>query len=146
LEVFSMPVLVVEGNDDVRDVINAILVLDGHEVVIASSCIEALHLLRRRRDIVLALVDLTEPTLDGWNLRRTMLADSTLAAVPFVMMTGAIAPVYLPPEMLLRKPFGMSELLETVRTRSAHTARRKRVRDGVMSSIAPMRSRRDLLG
>ncbi len=141
-----MPVLVVEDNDDVRDVINAILVHGGYEVMNASSCIEALHLLRRRRDIVLALVDATEPTSDGWSLHRTILSDSALAAVPLVMMTGALPPIYLPPEMLLRKPFGMNELLETVRTRRAGTARRKRVRQGVMPSSPMTGARRRVLG
>jgi len=141
-----MPVLVVEGNDHVRDVITAILGIDGYEVVLASSGIEALHLLRRRQDIVLVLMDVTEPMLDGVTLRQTMLATPVLAAIPFVMMTGGIRPALLPPGALLRKPFGMSELLETVRTRAAGTRRRKPVREGRTPASSPMRSRRHILG
>jgi CheY-like chemotaxis protein len=136
-----MPILVVEGNDHVRDVISAILEIEGHDVLIASNGIEALHLLRRRDDIALALVDVTVPSLDGWHLRRTMLSSPALSAVPLVMMTGGIPPDDVPPGVLLRKPFGMADLLETVRTRALRRRRRKPARAGVSHVRYPNLSR-----
>src|ERR1041384_4422792 len=105
-----MPILVMEGSDHVRDVITAILELEGYDVVTAASGIEALHCLRRRSDIALAHVDVTVPSLNAWHLRQTMLSSPVLASVPFVMMTGAIPPDFMPPGALLRKPFGMRDL------------------------------------
>ena len=146
-----MPILVVEGNDHVRDVISAILEISGYEAVMASSGMEALHTLRRRRDFVLALVDVTEPTLDGWDLCRTVLATPELAGVPLVMMTGAIPPTGatppggLPASALLKKPFGMHDLLETVRKRAV-VRPTKKVRKSRAPAGAAIRSRRRVMG
>ena len=120
-----MAILVMEGNDHVRDVIAAILEWEGYDAVLAANGMEALQQMRRRSDIVLALVDATADAQDAWTLRRTILADRRLARVPIVMMTGAMPPSHLPAGMLLKKPFGMSELLETVRTRASRVRPRK---------------------
>jgi CheY-like chemotaxis protein len=118
-----MTILVVEDNDQVRDVITLILAAHGYDVAVASNGMEALEFLHRRKDVDLVLSDVQMPLLDGWHLRDTMLSNATLALVPIVMMTSEMTPSSSDVP-LLRKPFGTHELLETVRTQCRKTVRR----------------------
>ncbi len=133
-----MIILVVEENDYIRDVITVILQGEGYEVAVASNGLEAIHFLRRRNDIDLVLADVMMPFMDGWQLRLAMLARADIAAVPIVMMTGGLAPsaAGLP---LLRKPFGMKELLEVVRTQCRRKERE--IKQCATATLPPMRSR-----
>jgi CheY-like chemotaxis protein len=129
VEDFEMSILLVEGHKHVREVITSILEGEGYDVLIATSENEALDLLRSERSIALALVDVAESTLDGRRLCEAVLASAEIA-VPLVVMTGGIPPEDLPVRSRLRKPFGMNELLETVRTQMAAPRRHKKVREG----------------
>ena len=118
-----MTILVVEDNDQVRDVITLILAAHGYDVAVASNGMEALGFLHHRKDVELVLSDVQMPLLDGWHLRDVLLSNASLALVPIVLMTGGMTPSRgdVP---LLRKPFGMCELLETVRTHCRKRTRR----------------------
>ena len=119
-----MAILVVDDNEQVRSVITLILAAHGYEVAIASNGIEALAFLDRRKDVELVLSDVQMPLLDGWRLRAAILSRATLADVPIVMMTDAKTPV--PKDViLLSKPFGIYELLETVGIECRRKAKKK---------------------
>jgi len=88
-------VLIVEDDADTREMLAALLAIEGFHTVGAEDGLEALHLLRtvRRRAPTtpcLVLLDLTMPRLGGHEFRRAQLDDPTVAAVPVAVMSGAL--------------------------------------------------------
>jgi CheY-like chemotaxis protein len=82
-------VLVVEDDVDLRESIRALLRLGGYTCLTAANGEEALELLRRNGMPCLIVLDLMMPIMDGWSLRRELLADTSLASVPVVLVSGA---------------------------------------------------------
>jgi CheY-like chemotaxis protein len=62
-------VLLVEDDDDVREMIGRALQLGGHEVRAARHGREALALLHERHKPSLILTDLMMPVMDGWEFK-----------------------------------------------------------------------------
>lgn len=88
-------VLVVEDDADTRNLLTSALSTEGFHAVAAEDGLEGLHLLRavhhRAPDVpCLILLDLTMPRLSGEEFRRAQLADPRVAAVPVVVMSGAV--------------------------------------------------------
>jgi CheY-like chemotaxis protein len=99
--VFDMPahvlgnVLIVEDDADMREMLAALLGLEGFHAIGAEDGLEALHLLRtvRRRAPTtpcLVLLDLKMPRLGGNEFRRAQLGDPAVAGVPVAVMSGAV--------------------------------------------------------
>lgn len=87
-------ILVVEDDQDIRDMLLILLSTEGFHAVAAEDGLEALHLLRtvrRRAPEVpcLVLLDLKMPRLGGGEFRRAQLEDPTVASVPVAVMSGA---------------------------------------------------------
>jgi CheY-like chemotaxis protein len=88
-------ILIVEDDNDTREMLASFLASEGFHAVGAEDGLEALHLLRtvRRRaprTPCLVLLDLTMPRLGGQEFRRAQLGDPTVASVPVAVMSGAI--------------------------------------------------------
>jgi CheY-like chemotaxis protein len=87
-------VLIVEDDQDTREMLSVMLTTEGFHAVGAEDGLEALHLLRtvRRRapEIpCLVLLDLKMPRLGGGEFRRAQLGDPAVANVPVAVMSGA---------------------------------------------------------
>ncbi len=87
-------VLIVEDDPDTRDMLSALLAVEGFHAVGAEDGLEALHLLRTVRHRAptmpcLVLLDLKMPRLSGNEFRRAQLGDPTVAGVPVAVMSGA---------------------------------------------------------
>jgi CheY-like chemotaxis protein len=87
-------VLIVEDDRHTREMLAALLSLEGFHTVAAEDGLEALHLLRTVRHRApelpcLVLLDLTMPRLGGHEFRRAQLGDPTVASVPVAVMSGA---------------------------------------------------------
>jgi len=88
-------VLIVEDDSDTREMLAALLALEGFHAVGAEDGLEALHLLRTVRHRApttpcLILLDLTMPRLGGKEFRRAQLEDPTVANVPVAVMSGVV--------------------------------------------------------
>jgi CheY-like chemotaxis protein len=85
------PVLIVDDDGAVRQMIVLLLRSHGYETETASDGAEALALMRQRRPC-LVLLDIKMPVMDGWEFRRRQLEDPALADVPVICMTGMVHP------------------------------------------------------
>jgi|RhiMetdeSRZDD1v2_1073273.scaffolds.fasta_scaffold26746_5 PAS domain S-box-containing protein len=79
--------LVVEDNDDARDMLRTLLELDGHTVYVAANGIAALAAaLEHRPDV--AVVDIGLPEMDGYEVARKLRASESLKAIKLIALTG----------------------------------------------------------
>jgi CheY-like chemotaxis protein len=113
-------VLIVEDDADVRHGLVTLMELRGYTVDTAANGKEALEKLRRRRPPCIVLLDLIMPEMDGWALRRSMLAEPALARVPVVVLS-AVADIHEQARSLnavdyLRKPVDFNRLYDIVAT------------------------------
>ena len=111
------PVLIVEDDIELRDMMAELLTLEGFVATAVANGREALEYLGRgnRPDII--LLDLMMPVMDGWEFRRKQQSDPALATVPVVVLSAldhrraadvdAVA--------FLKKPLDFDRLLELVR-------------------------------
>lgn len=112
-------VLVVEDDDDIRHDLATILRFKGYNVAEAANGDVALRTLREGARPDVLLLDLMMPVMNGWELRRAMLEDPALAAIPVLVVTGRGAlseaeAALLRPSATLAKPFELGELLALV--------------------------------
>ncbi|HEX2039152.1 MAG TPA: response regulator [Acidimicrobiales bacterium] len=81
-------VLVVDDEEDIRDLLRINLELDGHHVTTVASGPEALECLRDTAPDVIVL-DLMMPGMDGWEvLTRLKMGSSESADVPVLLLTA----------------------------------------------------------
>lgn len=82
-------VLLVEDDDDLRTALAELLKLDGYRVREARNGAHALRVLREGETRPLAvLLDLTMPTVDGWEFRRALAGLPDYADVPVVVISA----------------------------------------------------------
>lgn len=117
-------VLVVDDDEDIRDMLKLLLETEGYEVAGACDGQDALRQLADGLDPALLLVDLMMPLMDGEQLMRA-LQRSPWADMPAVILSGheaaARMAARLGADMVLTKPIEIEELLE-VTHRLAPTA------------------------
>jgi DNA-binding response OmpR family regulator len=112
-------ILVVDDEDDVRAVIVTQLTESGHEVLEAADGERAFELaLERRPD--LAIVDVTMPGLDGYELTRRLRDHQDTEEVPIIILTAQGGPrdvtqgFEVGADEYIRKPFSPHELRDRV--------------------------------
>ncbi|HEY0875840.1 MAG TPA: response regulator [Vicinamibacterales bacterium] len=109
-------ILVVEDNDDVREMMAVTLELEGHEVATAVNGRDALNKLHAGRKPCLILLDLMMPVMNGWEFQSELEHDPDLRDVPVVVVTalGSEMARYTDAAAVLPKPVDMDELLHVV--------------------------------
>ena len=82
-------IFIVDDDDEVREMIRAILEAEGYRTLGATNGRDALHVLRRAKDLPdLILCDLVMPIADGEDLVASLAPYDHLRTIPFVFMTG----------------------------------------------------------
>ena len=109
-------VLVVEDDDDLREVVMQTLQRKSYAVAAARDGQEALELLEREADVSLILLDLMMPRMSGWEFRRRQLADARFASIPVVVMTAttSLDEAAIHADDILRKPLSFAALIATI--------------------------------
>jgi len=111
-------VLVIDDNEMVRQVFQRSLAAAGFDVVVATGGGEGVALMRSDPSIGLVLLDLNMPGIDGREVRRIQLADSQLARIPTIIVTGSVDGTVALEDLqaadVLRKPVQRERLIEVV--------------------------------
>jgi len=111
------PVLIVEDDSDLREMMAQLLTLEGYGAATVSNGREALEYLRGGSAPDLILLDLMMPVMDGWEFRRQQERDPSLASVPVVILS-ALDPHRagdIEADAFLKKPLDFDRLLDLVR-------------------------------
>jgi CheY-like chemotaxis protein len=82
------PVLVVEDEPDIRDLMVAILESEGYTVRAAADGAEALAQLQLGKPPCVILLDLMMPVMDGWTFCREKQKFPELAGIPVVVVSA----------------------------------------------------------
>ncbi len=77
----SRTVLVVDDEQDIREVFEAVLRYDGYEVLSCNDGQQAMDLLRQGARPDAILLDLMMPNMDGWQFRVAQKSHSELASI-----------------------------------------------------------------
>ncbi len=97
-------VLLVEDDEDFRDLLAGILQTKGYEVVLAGNGAEALALMKGGLRPCIILLDLMMPVMDGWTFRQAQLADPAIASIPVIVLS-AVSDYSRPISgLMMRKP------------------------------------------
>lgn len=107
-------IMVVEDQEDLRDVIVEILKMEGYSVFSSINGKEALDLLKEIPKPCLILLDMMMPVMNGREFLDTLLVDATLTPIPVLFVSafdnlntkGAIG--------VLKKPIDIEALLRIV--------------------------------
>src|SRR5207245_1245951 len=110
------PVLIVEDDEDLREMMAQLLTLEGFHAATASNGREALEYLEAATCPDLILLDLMMPVMDGWEFRRRQQADPALAEVPVIVLSALdqARAAALEATAFLKKPLDFDRLLALV--------------------------------
>jgi len=111
----TVSVLVVDDDDDARELLAAIIAKAGYTVATASNGREALELLEHLHPEVIFL-DVVMPDMDGAEFRQQQRRNKEWIKIPTIVMTGAAEEPMLDVavEQTLRKPVRSRDLLAIV--------------------------------
>ena len=107
-------VLLVEDEEDLRELMRDALEAHGYEVVAARDGREALAVIPRIGHLCVVLLDLLMPTMNGWDFYAAMRARPELAKIPVVIHTSAPEKAPQGVTRVLAKPTRIDQLFAIV--------------------------------
>ena len=105
------PVLIVEDDPDIRESLQHLLELHGHQVLVAGNGKEAVELLSRAPRPAVMVLDMTLPVMDGHRVLTTRNADDTLRAIPVIILSAAMAGMSPRDRALYASNYGVAAFL-----------------------------------
>ena len=111
------PILVIEDDTDIRRTVCAVLEDEGFPTLQAANGREGLDLLATLDPLpCLILLDLWMPEMNGWDFHEHVSRDRRFRSLPIVVMSAYDGEMMVGSLKWLRKPLGIDDLLEAVRT------------------------------
>jgi CheY-like chemotaxis protein len=117
-----MRVLVVDDQEDLRELLRVSLSIGSFDVVIAASGREAFDILAADTDFDVVVLDVQMPDVDGWEVLEAIRNAPATARLPVVMCTVKSSRVdaerawTLGCDGYVTKPFNVADFVEDVRT------------------------------
>jgi CheY-like chemotaxis protein len=111
------PVLIVEDDEDLREMMAQLLTLEGFQTATVANGREALEYLHEASTPDVILLDLMMPVMNGWQFRSAQTNDPELSKIPVVVVTAAGARDQIPAidaDAWLSKPVDFDRLLATI--------------------------------
>ena len=108
-------VLIVEDDEDLRDMMATLLDLEGFETVAAPNGAVALELLDPCLDAI--VLDLMMPVMDGWEFLRRQMSHPGAAEIPVIVVSAVHAERHggaVPCAAHLAKPIDFDRLVRTL--------------------------------
>jgi CheY-like chemotaxis protein len=114
----TRPLMIVDDDDDLRDILSDIMVAQGYRVAAYDDARKALAALEDGEKPFLILLDLMMPGMSGWEFRAAQLGNPGLALIPVAVLTAASSLTdsgrTLSNVETLRKPFALDSALTLV--------------------------------
>jgi CheY-like chemotaxis protein len=107
-------VLVVEDEEELREMMRDALELNGYQVVTAGDGQDALDKIGGIEHLCLVILDLLMPVMNGWNFVERMRQRAELTSVPVVVHSSAPADPPAGVTRVLQKPMNFDRLLSIV--------------------------------
>ncbi len=117
------PVLLVEDTDDSREVMGALLEIEGYRVAYATDGRDALEKLESGLQPCLILLDVSMPRMNGIEFRRVQAADERFRDIPVILYSAIHEITWLYPSLdvpVCRKPVDVDHILQLVADRCRH--------------------------
>lgn len=114
-EAASRPVLIVDDDPYILDLLCDVLKDEGYTVITASNGAAALYLVQQS-PVALVLTDFMMPGVSGTDLARQLRSNPLTAPIPLLLMSAALPrPVSDIFAAFIHKPFEIDTLVRTVR-------------------------------
>jgi signal transduction histidine kinase len=112
----SRTVLIIDDEQDIREIFETVLRYDGYDVLSASDGEQAMDLLRRGARPDAILLDLMMPQMDGWQFRVAQRQDPALASIPVIAVSAdrTAKAAAIDANAYLAKPVDVNALLLTL--------------------------------
>jgi two-component system, chemotaxis family, chemotaxis protein CheY len=107
-------VLLVEDEEELRDMMREALELNGYRVVAAQDGQEALDAIPSIEHLCMVLLDLMMPGMNGWDFFEKMRERPELASVPVVVHSSAPSRAPVGVTRVLQKPLQFDRLISVV--------------------------------
>ena len=117
LEVKCNTVLIVDDDEDIRDVVKMSLELEGYDTITANHGLDGLERLKHMAEQpCLVLLDLMMPVMDGWEFVRNIERDHVLSDIPIAVVSAfSEKAATLKGKVFLKKPIDLESLLQLVK-------------------------------
>lgn len=113
----SKNILIVEDDEDIREILRLVIELEGYVVHTASNGQEGLEALAKIETPCLILLDLMMPVMDGWAFAEALEKDKLLTKIPFVIVSafGENASNIKKARGTIKKPVDLALLKNTIK-------------------------------
>jgi CheY-like chemotaxis protein len=109
-------VLIVEDDNDTREMLGRFLELEGYTVETAENGRKALERLEAGARPCVIVLDLMMPVMDGWQFRREQTQRAAVSGIPVIVVSAAGREriMQIDANAYLSKPVDLEELLEKI--------------------------------
>lgn len=109
-------ILIVEDDESIRETLQAVLELEGHNVLAAENGQVGLNLLASHPKPSLILLDLMMPVMNGWEFATVLESDSNLSDIPVIVVSAySEKAITIKSKAILKKPVDLKLLYDTVK-------------------------------
>ncbi|MES2803194.1 MAG: response regulator [Bdellovibrionota bacterium] len=109
-------ILIVEDDESIRETMQTVLELEGHDVLTAENGHEGLKLLASEAKPCLILLDLMMPVMNGWQFAAALENDLKLADIPVIIVSAySDKAINIKSKAILKKPIDLRALYNTIK-------------------------------